>query len=72
MLARIQGIVGPFPRWMLLEGEEASKYFTPEGCVYKRVEDDSCEDPGRNSSSFVGRCGGARLMSVRWSSCRSF
>lgn len=41
MLARIQGIAGPFPRWMLLEGEEAPKYFTPEGFVYQRMEDDS-------------------------------
>lgn len=41
MLARIQGIMGPFPDWMLREGEEAPKYFTPEGCVYQRMEDDS-------------------------------
>lgn len=43
MLARIQGIVGPFPSWMLLEGEEASKYFTPDGFVYQRMDDGSCE-----------------------------
>lgn len=41
MLARIQGIMGPFPMWMLEEGEEAHKYFTPTGCIYLRVEDDS-------------------------------
>lgn len=45
MLARIQGIFGPFPRWMLLEGEEASKYFTPEGCVYQRMDDGRGEGP---------------------------
>ncbi|CAM9462665.1 unnamed protein product [Ectocarpus sp. 12 AP-2014] len=41
MLARIQGIVGPFPRWMLVEGEEATKYFTPEGYVYQRMDEGS-------------------------------
>lgn len=41
MLARIQGIAGPFPRWMLLEGEESPKYFTPEGFVYQRMDDES-------------------------------
>lgn len=43
MLARIQGIVGPFPRWMLVEGEEATKYFTPDGYVYQRMDEGSCE-----------------------------
>ncbi|CAN0418146.1 unnamed protein product, partial [Hapterophycus canaliculatus] len=38
MLARIQGIIGPFPRWMLEAGEEAVKYFNAEGCVYKRMD----------------------------------
>lgn len=45
MLARMQGIVGPFPRWMLREGQDASKYFTPEGCIYQRMDDDD-DDSG--------------------------
>lgn len=44
MLARMQGIVGEFPEWMLAEGDEAHKYFTPEGCIYLRM-DDSGEMP---------------------------
>lgn len=50
MLARIQGIVGPFPPWML-EGEEAPKYFTPEGCVYQRMDEDSCKRERQKSAS---------------------
>lgn len=56
MLARIQGIIGPFPAWMVEDGEEAVKYFTPEGCVYKRMDDDSCElcktSAGKESDHF--------------------
>lgn len=57
MLARIQGVIGPFPRWMLEEGQEAVKYFTPEGCVYKRMGGDSGELPAvpRSQSRSVGR-----------------
>lgn len=61
MLARIQGIVGPFPRWMLTEGDEAGKYFTPEGCVYQRMDDDSCEcvDDIKSAAVFGCVCRGA-------------
>ena len=52
MLARIQGIVGPVPPWML-EGEEAPKYFTPEGCVYQRMDDDSCKRERREREAFL-------------------
>jgi serine/threonine protein kinase len=39
MLARVQGCLGDFPSWMLVEGKEVSSYFTPKGSVYERSED---------------------------------
>ncbi|CAN0025978.1 unnamed protein product [Scytosiphon promiscuus] len=50
MLARIQGIIGPFPPWMLEDGEEAAKYFTPEGCVYQRMDEDSYQGSSSEGS----------------------
>ena len=61
MLARIQGIVGPFPGWML-EGEEAPKYFTAEGCVYQRMDDGSCEEREKGVLLRAwGRTGGGKV-----------
>jgi serine/threonine protein kinase len=39
MLARITGILGPFPRTVLAAGRDTSKYFTIGGVCYERVED---------------------------------
>jgi serine/threonine protein kinase len=39
MLARITGILGPFPPSVLAAGRESGKYFTMSGVCYERVED---------------------------------
>lgn len=39
MLARITGILGPFPPHVLAAGRETRKYFTVAGVCYERVED---------------------------------
>lgn len=41
MLSRITGILGPFPEEVLLTGRETSKYFTLNGIVYEKDEEDS-------------------------------
>ncbi len=41
MLARITGILGPFPEQVLAAGKESNKYFTTSGVVYERVDDNT-------------------------------
>ena len=41
MLARIIGIVGLFPEYVLREGKETFKYFTSSGLIYQTNEDGS-------------------------------
>ncbi len=48
MLARIQGILGPYPEHMLREGREASKFFNSAGVVYDRIPVD-----GGDAESYV-------------------
>lgn len=37
LLARVIGIVGPFPEWMLEEGKLVSKFFTKDRLLYQDV-----------------------------------
>lgn len=39
LLARIVGIIGPFPKEMLTAGRYVQKYFTPEGRLYERDDE---------------------------------
>ena len=36
LLARLEGILGPLPRWMVQRGRHGAKYFTREGRVFER------------------------------------
>ena len=35
MIARILGIIGNFPEWMMSQGKFVSKYFTADGLLFK-------------------------------------
>jgi len=52
MLARIAGIVGPYPQEMLAAGKETQKYFTLSNIVYDRAPE------GQGGSSGRGGAGG--------------
>lgn len=43
MLARVVGIIGPFPEYMMKEGRLVSNFFTREGLIYQesKEEEDS-------------------------------
>jgi serine/threonine protein kinase len=45
MLSRIEAICGPFPRHMITQGRQSSRFFTKCGLLYEKVEDD---DDGRS------------------------
>eukprot|EP00887_Chlorella_sp_A99_P005970 scaffold27.g5970.t1 len=36
LLARLEGVLGPLPRWMLVQGRFSHKYFTRAGRVFER------------------------------------
>ena len=36
LLARVWGIFGPLPRWMVAQGRFAHKYFSREGRLFER------------------------------------
>jgi len=40
MLCRIEGILGPYPEYMVETGPEAPKYFNMSGIIYERDEED--------------------------------
>jgi serine/threonine protein kinase len=46
MLARIQGVLGPFPEKSLAEARDTAKYMTPNNIVYERVRVEPDEDDG--------------------------
>ena len=37
LLARVLGIIGPFPEWMITEGRLINKFFTKERLLYQAV-----------------------------------
>jgi hypothetical protein len=39
MLARMIGVIGDFPEYMMTEGRDVSKYFNSKGVVFERSED---------------------------------
>jgi hypothetical protein len=39
MLARIQGIVGPWPEWMLLNGDNVPNLFSNENFIYSHEKE---------------------------------
>ena len=38
LLARLEGILGPMPRWMLLRGRYAHKYFLRDGRIFEKSQ----------------------------------
>jgi hypothetical protein len=36
LLARLEGILGPLPRWMLHRGRYAHKYFLRDGRIFEK------------------------------------
>lgn len=46
LLARVIGIIGPFPEWMMKEGRLVSKFFTKEKLLYQDafVDDDQSQN----------------------------
>ena len=39
MLARMSGICGPFPQWMLVKGKNVSQWFTCGGLIFETQDD---------------------------------
>ena len=37
LLARLEGILGPMPPWMLRKGRYSHRFYTKAGCVYERT-----------------------------------
>lgn len=40
MLARIQGLRGPWPSWMMQKGKDVPKYFTKELILFEEIVED--------------------------------
>jgi serine/threonine protein kinase len=40
LLARVVGIIGPFPEYMMKEGRLVSNFFTREGLIYQEAKDE--------------------------------
>ena len=36
LLARLEGLLGPPPRWMLCQGRFAHRYYTRQGSIFER------------------------------------
>lgn len=55
MLSRIEAICGPFPRHMIAQGRQSSRFFTKSGLLYEVVDDPDREGsksaPGPNDDS---------------------
>ena len=53
MLARISGVCGPFPQWMLVKGKNVSQWFTSAGWIFETkddregIEEEEEEESGR-------------------------
>merc|ERR1711972_242580 len=47
LLARIVGIIGPFPAHMMTRGRYVPQYFTQDGQLYQEIEGPSCPERGR-------------------------
>ena len=43
MLARISGVCGPFPKWMLVKGKNVSQWFTSAGWIFETQDDRQAE-----------------------------
>ena len=66
MLARIQGILGPFPEKSLSAARDTAKYMTPNNIVYERVrvepdDDDAATAAAAATEEGGGSGGGANL-----------
>ena len=61
MLARMEGILGPIPAWMLLQGRNTSKYYTSNRLLYETsddvdVEEEEEEEKERESFVYILQC----------------
>lgn len=46
LLARMEGILGPLPRWMLRKGRYSHRFYTRAGVLYEQARDTvSCTGP---------------------------
>lgn len=54
MLARVIGIIGPFPEWMMKEGRLVNNFFTREKLLYMEVKIKWISYKGINVFSFQG------------------
>lgn len=57
MLARIQGILGPFPEKSLAAARDTAKYMTPNNIVYERVRVEPDEDDEDTAAASAGEGG---------------
>merc|ERR1711972_718884 len=53
LLARIVGIIGPFPAHMMTKGRYVPQYFTQDGQLYMEMDSPSCEKRGRRLNLLV-------------------
>lgn len=57
MLARIQGLRGPWPSWMIEKGKHVSKYFTKEMILFEEICEETGEDAeGKKKKKKTGFC----------------
>lgn len=42
LLARMEGILGPLPRWMLRKGRYSHRFYTRAGVLYEQARDTVC------------------------------
>lgn len=71
LLARVIGIVGPFPEWMLEEGKLVHKFFTKERLLYQDVYADdgaSAKDEASDTSKKGVKTGKIQLLVPKKSS----
>mmetsp|Transcript_35443 Transcript_35443/g.110529 ORF Transcript_35443/g.110529 Transcript_35443/m.110529 type:complete len:331 (+) Transcript_35443:378-1370(+) len=47
LLARILGIIGPFPNHLMMRGRHVPQYFTQDGQLYQEIDGPSCPERGR-------------------------
>eukprot|EP00418_Pyrodinium_bahamense_P077087 CAMPEP_0179072092 /NCGR_PEP_ID=MMETSP0796-20121207/31875_1 /TAXON_ID=73915 /ORGANISM="Pyrodinium bahamense, Strain pbaha01" /LENGTH=691 /DNA_ID=CAMNT_0020769239 /DNA_START=83 /DNA_END=2158 /DNA_ORIENTATION=- len=47
LLARILGIIGPFPGHLMMRGRHVPQYFTQDGQLYQEIDGPSCPERGR-------------------------
>ena len=64
LLARLEGVLGPVPDWMVRRGRYSHRFYTKTGHLYERVAAPVRTSGGGSSPSGSGATGGGELFEL--------